>query len=52
MFTLYRIAFAPPRKSYRIGLPIHTQEQLWRRDFYDGAKLRRADLKSGVSHIG
>ena len=31
---------------------VHTQERLWRRDFCDGAKLRRADLKSGESHIG
>ena len=29
---------------------VHTQGWLWRRDFYDGAKLRRADLKSGECH--
>ena len=23
---------------------VHTQERLWRRDFCDGAKLRRADF--------
>ena len=28
------------------------EERLWRRDFYDGAKLRRIDLESGASHIG
>ena len=27
-------------------------ERLWRRYFYDGAKLRRADLESGASRIG
>ena len=31
---------------------VHTQERLWLPDFCDGAKLRRADLKSGASHIG
>ena len=31
---------------------VHTQERLWRVDFCDGAKLRRADLDSGASHIG
>ena len=28
------------------------KERLRRRDFYDGAKLRRADLESGASRIG
>ena len=31
---------------------VHTQDLLWRRDFCDGAKLRRADLESGASNIG
>ena len=31
---------------------VPTQERLWRRDFCDGAKLRRADLLSEESHIG
>ena len=31
---------------------VHTQELLWRRDYCDGAKLSRADLESGASHIG
>ena len=31
---------------------VHTQERLWRRDLYDGAKLRRANLDSGASHSG
>ena len=31
---------------------VHTQERLWRRDLCGEAKLRRADLKSGASHIG
>ena len=31
---------------------VRTQERLRRRDFYDGAKLRRADLESGASNIG
>ena len=30
----------------------HTQERLWRRDFCDGAKLSRADIESGKSHVG
>ena len=41
VFTLHRIAFAPPRKSYQMGLQL-TQERLWRRCFCDEAKLRRA----------
>ena len=28
------------------------EERLRRRDFYDAAKLRRADLESGASRIG
>ena len=51
MFTLYWIAFAPLRKLYRKGPNLHTQKRLWRRDFCDGAKLRRADLLSEQSHI-
>ena len=31
---------------------VPTQERLWRRDFCDGANLRRADLLSEESHIG
>ena len=31
---------------------VHTEKQLRRRDSCDGAKLRRADLKSGALHIG
>ena len=31
--------------------PVHTQERLWRRDFSNGAKLRRADLENGASHL-
>ena len=31
---------------------VHTQEWWFRRDFYNGAKLHRADLKNGASHIG
>ena len=31
---------------------VHTQERSWRPGFCDGAKLPRADLKSGASHIG
>ena len=51
MFTFYRIALAPPRKSYTDGASVRTQERLWRRDFCDVGKLRRADLESGVSNI-
>lgn len=39
-------SFWPPNSA-----SVYTQGRLWRHDFYDGAKLRRADLKSGVSHI-
>ena len=46
-------AFAPPRKSDPPDkASVYAQEQLERRDFCDGAKLRRADLESGASHIG
>ena len=31
---------------------LQTQEQLWRRDLSDGAKLRHSDLESGASYIG
>ena len=31
--------------------PIRTQERLWRRDFSNGAKTRRADLENGASHL-
>ena len=31
-------ALIATRKSYQI-VSVHTQERLWRRDFYDGAKL-------------
>ena len=31
---------------------VHIQERFWWRDFFDGAKLCRADLESGESHIG
>ena len=30
---------------------LQTQEQLWQRDFSDGAKLRHSDLESGASYI-
>ena len=36
MFTVYRIACAPPRKSYRIGLLFTRKKRLWRRDFRPG----------------
>ena len=52
MFTLQDIAFALQRKSYQTGAYVHTQERLWRRDFYDGTKLRPADIESGASHSG
>ena len=42
-----RLAFAPPDIA-----SVPTQGRLWRCDFYDGAQLRRADLKSGVLNIG
>ena len=31
---------------------VHRQEQIFWREFYDGAKLRRTDLEIGASHIG
>ena len=50
MFTLhvYQIAFAPARKPYQIGL-LFTHKNS---DFCNEAKLRRAVLDSGASHIG
>ena len=35
----------PPRKSYPDSLSVRTQERLWWRDFWDVAKLNRADLE-------
>ena len=44
--------------SFRAGIKIilervsvHTQKTVWRRDFCDRAKLRRADLERGALHI-
>ena len=47
MFTVYRIACAPPRKSYRIGLLFTQKKRLWRRDFRAGRReaLPRRSLK-------
>ena len=39
------------RKSDRIGL-LFTYERRFRGDFCNGAKLRRADLECGASHVG
>ena len=47
MFTLCAAKKIIPERA-----SVHTQEQLWQRDFCDGAKLRRADLLSGESHTG
>ena len=44
MFTVYRIAFAPPRKPYWIGLLLTKKKLLWRRDFCDKERLCLADL--------
>ena len=46
LFTPSRIAFAPPRKPYGIGL-LFTDE-----NDYGGAKLHHAYLESGASHTG
>ena len=43
MFKLYE-----NHTGYRAT--VYTQERLFRRDFCNGAKLRRADLSSGESH--
>ena len=49
MFTLYRVAFTPPQKSYRMGLLFTDKDD----DF--GAISDRAkplaDLESGASHV-
>ena len=45
MFTLYWIGFVQPRKSSPDSSSVHTQERLWRGDFWDAAKLRRAALE-------
>ena len=42
----------PSTKTISDRTSVHTQELLQRRDFCDGAKMRRADLESGASHIG
>ena len=54
MFTLYGIAFAQARKPYRkAALFTHKNGDFpGRRDFFNGAKLRRDDLQNGESHIG
>ena len=50
MFTLYRIAFAPPRKSYRIEL-LFSYENFWLRNICDGAEQRRNDqISKRCSH--
>ena len=54
MFTVYRIACAPPRKPYRIGL-LFTQKNGCGGviSVPDGERLYRADLQSGAeSHVG
>ena len=50
LFTRYRIAFAHARKSYRIGLLFTHKNGDY--DFCNRAKLCRADLQTGESHIG
>ena len=53
MFILYRKPLAPARKPYRLGLPfIHKNGDLGAISATARAKLRRADLESGASHIG
>ena len=43
--TLNRMAFASAlTKIIPDMAPVRTQERLWRRDFFNGARLRRADL--------
>ena len=44
------LTFAPAPKPFRIGLTLHIQQRSFQRDFYNGAKLCRADLFSGQSH--
>ena len=44
--------FYPSTKTISDRTSVHTLELLQRRDFCDGAKMRRADLESGASHIG
>ena len=50
--TIILDSFCAAMKIIPATASVHTQERLWRRDFCNGAKLRRADLKSGASHIG
>ena len=52
MFTLHRIALTPAQKTTPDRAPVHSYKRWFRRDFCHGAKLRRADLESGASHIG
>ena len=37
-------SFCAAKKIISDWASVHTQERLWRRDFCDEAKLRRADL--------
>ena len=39
-------------KIIPVWASVHTQERLWRRDFYNGAMRFRANLESGALHIG
>ena len=52
MFSRYQIAFARARKPYHKRLLFTYTNWLFLRDFCNEAKLRRADLLSGESHIG
>ena len=45
-------SFCAARKIIPDRASVHTQERLQRRDFCDAVKLRRADLLSGMSHVG
>ena len=51
MPTVYRVAFAPTQKPYNGSFSVQTYERWFRRNFSNGARLRRTDLLNGESHI-
>ena len=51
MLTVYRVAFARTQKPYNVSFSVHTYERRFRRNFSNGARLRRTDLLNGEPHI-
>ena len=55
-FFLCTVSLKEDAQDIWYGAFVHTHEQLWgrlwRRDFCDRAKMRRAYLEGGASHYG